>query len=284
MKILGLNGSDRRLGNTEILVKEALMGAEEEGAQVEILKLTDYKVSACDGLAPCVFGSKRCTLDDDLNFILDKIFESDGLVMGVPCYILESTAIIKQIIDRVFSINFRSPAEGKPVGIIVPYGTRGWTPYAFVQTNILSNFLGLKVIDRALIHTQVINEVVLHERAIAKARAIGKAVATAVKTGNTSYLGEPGLCPVCHDRVINILRDDETVECGVCGIRGKLTVEEGKIRVRFQEDALTKHRFTEANKYRHFTYHIKISRDYYNRTRDITKERKKKYAEYLKTN
>lgn len=39
MKILGLNGSERKLGNTEILVKEALMGAEEEGAQVEMLRL-----------------------------------------------------------------------------------------------------------------------------------------------------------------------------------------------------------------------------------------------------
>ena len=41
MKILGLNGSERKLGNTEILVKEALIGAEKEGAQVEMLRLTD---------------------------------------------------------------------------------------------------------------------------------------------------------------------------------------------------------------------------------------------------
>jgi len=282
MKILGVNGSDRRLGNTDILVKEALMGAEEEGAQVEILKLTDYTILACDGLAPCVFGSKRCTLKDDLNFILDKIFESDGIILGTPCYILESTANIKQIIDRVFSINFRSPVAGRPAAIIVPYGTRGWTPYAFLQTNILTQFLGLNVIDRALIHTQVINEAVLHDKAMARARAMGKAVAKAVKTGDTSYLGEPGICPVCHDRVINIYRDNETVECGVCGIRGKLTVEGGKIRVKFEEDTLKNSRFTEENKYRHFTYHIKVSRDYYNRTRHITTERKKKYGEYLK--
>jgi multimeric flavodoxin WrbA len=283
MKILGVNSSDRKLGNTELLIKEALMGAEEEGAQVEILKLTDYRVLACDGLAPCVFGNKRCNLKDDLNFILDKIFESDGIVLGSPCYILESTANIKQIIDRVFSINFRSPVEGRPAGIIVPYGTRGWTPYPFLQTNILTSFLGMKVVDRVLVHTQVINEAVLHGKAMARARAVGKEVARAVKTGDTSYLGEPGICPVCHDRVINIFRDNETVECGVCGIRGKLTVEEGKIKIRFQEDALTNHRFTEENKYRHFTYHIKVSRDWYNRTRHITAERKKKYGEYLKS-
>jgi multimeric flavodoxin WrbA len=283
MKILGLNGSQRKLGNTEILVKEALMGAEEEGAQVEMLRLTDYKILPCDGLAPCVFGNTRCNLEDDFNFIVDKIFDSDGLVLGTPCYILESTAVIKQFIDRAFSVNFRSEARGKPAVIIVPYATRGWTPYAFLQSNMLLLFLGMEVIDRALIHTQAINEVVLYDKALAKVRDMGKAVAKAVKTGDTSYHGESGICPVCQDRVLRILRDDETVECGVCGIRGKLVVEEGKIRVRFEEDALLKHRFTAENIYRHFTYHIKPSRDYFTRTRDITKERRERYREYLKS-
>jgi multimeric flavodoxin WrbA len=282
MKILGLNGSERKLGNTEILVKEALMGAEEEGAQVEMLRLTDYNVLPCDGLAPCVFGNSRCNLKDDFNFIADKIFESDGLILGSPCYILESTAIIKQIIDRAFSVNFRSKARGKPAVIIVPYATRGWTPFAFLQPNLLLLFLGMDVIDRALIHTQAINEVVLYGKALGKAREMGKAVAKSVKTGDTSYRGEPGICPLCQDRVLRILRDDETVECGVCGIRGKLYVEKGKIRVRFVKDTILNHRFTEENIYRHFTYHIKPSRDYFNRTRDVTKERRERYREYLK--
>ena len=283
MKILGLNGSERKLGNTEILVKEALMGAEEEGAQVEMLRLTDYKVLPCDGLAPCVFGNSRCNLQDDFNNIIDKIFEHDGLILGTPCYILESTAIIKQFIDRAFSVNFRSKARGKPAVIIVPYATRGWTPYAFLQPNMLLLFLGMEVIDRALIHTQAINEVVLYDRALIRAREMGRELAKAVKKEDTSYRGEPGICPICHDRVLRILRDDETVECGVCGIRGKMRVEGEKIRVHFDKDAILKHRFTVENIYRHFTYHIKPSRDYFTRTREITKERRERYRDYLKT-
>jgi len=283
MKILGLNGSERKLGNTEILVKEALMGAEEEGAQVEMLRLTDYKVLPCDGLAPCVFGNARCNLQDDFNFIVDKIFESDGLVLGTPCYILESTAIIKQLIDRAFSVNYRSEARGKPATVIVPYATRGWTPYAFLQPNMLLLLLGMEVIDRALIHTQAMNEVVLYNKLLARARGMGREVAKAAKTGDTSYRGEPGICPICQDRVLRILRDDETVECGVCGIRGKIAVEGGKIRVRFAEDATINHRFTAENIYRHFTYHIKPSRDYFTKMKEITKEKRERYREYLKS-
>jgi hypothetical protein len=144
-------------------------------------------------------------------------------------------------------------------------------------------FLGMEVIDRALIHTQAINEVVLYDKALAKARRMGKELAKTVKTGDTSYQGEPGICPICQDRVLRILRDDETVECGVCGIRGKILIEGGKIKVRFDKDATLKHRFTAENIYTHFTYHIKPSRDYFTRTRDITKERKERYRNYLKT-
>ena len=282
MKILGLNGSERKLGNTEILVKEALMGAEEEGAQVEMLRLTDYKVFPCDGLAPCVFGNTRCNLQDDFNFIVDKIFENDGVVLGTPCYILESTAIIKQLIDRAFSVNYRSEARGKPATVIVPYATRGWTPYAFLQPNILFLLLGMEVIDRALVHTQAMNEVVLYDKALAKARKMGREVAKAVKNGDTSYRGESGICPICQDRVLRILRDDETVECGVCGIRGRIAVEKGKIKVHFDKDGISNHRFTQENIYRHFTYHIKPSRDYFTRTRDTTKEKRERYREYPK--
>jgi hypothetical protein len=143
-------------------------------------------------------------------------------------------------------------------------------------------FLGMEVIDRALIHAQAINEVVLYDRALIRAREMGREVAKAVKKGDMSYRGEPGICPICQDRVLRILRDDQTVECGVCGIRGKIRLEGEKIRVRFDKEAILKHRFTEENIYRHFTYHIKPSRDYFTRTRDITKEKRERYRDYLR--
>jgi hypothetical protein len=60
-------------------------------------------------------------------------------------------------------------------------------------------------------------------------------------------------------------------------------MEGRKIKVRFDKDAILKHRFTAENIYTHFTYHIKPSRDYFTRTRDITKERREQYRNYLKT-
>jgi len=283
MKVLGIIGSQRKMGNTDILVKEALMGAEEEGAEVDILRLTDYKLLPCDGLAPCIFGNRGCNLDDDFNYLLGRIYGCDSLIFGAPCYILESTAVVKLMIDRMISVNYRSRARGKPAAVIVPYAGRGWTPYAFLQPNILLMWLGMEVIDRALLFVQGMREALLYDKMLARVHEIGKRVAIATKTGDKTYYGEPGLCPLCHDRNIRVLKDMESVECGVCGMRGELSIENGKIKVDFSEEEISRARFNEEHLWRHFTYHIKPSKDYFLRTRGQNKDKAKKYKEYLRT-
>ena len=286
MKVLGVVASHRRLGNTEILVKEALMAAEEQGAEVEIMRWTDYEILPCDGLATCLFGGAACALKDkdDHNYLLEKIYQCDGLIFGAPCYLLEVPAIVKRFIDRLFVLMSSPPPpsmRGKPAAIIVPYATRGWTSYALLQPNLMLLQLKMAIIDRALIHIQAMSETSADQRALERARKVGVEVATAIKTGDITYQGEPGICPICHDRNIHILKDNETVECGLCGIRGKLRIENGKIKVHFPEEQIKWHRFSEENAYRHFTYEIKPSKDYFMKTWPLLKEKRRKYRDYL---
>jgi len=281
MKVLGVVASHRRLGNTEILVKEALMGAEEEGAEVEIVRWTDYQILPCEGLATCLFSGTGCKLKDkdDHNYLLEKIYECDGLVFGSPCYIKEATAIVKQFIDRLFVLTSSpSRARGKPAVIIMPYATRGWTQYAFLQPNILLSQLGMSVVDRALIHTQGMSEAIAHPEAVKRAHGMGKALATAIRTGDTTYRGEAGVCPVCHDRIIRIHRDNETVECGTCGMTGKLSIEDGKIKVHFPEGQIN---WILSGASGHAAYEILPSKDYFRKLRPVLKEGQEKYRQYL---
>jgi len=285
MKVLGIVASFRRLGNTEILVKEALMGAEEQGAEVEIMRWTDSEILPCEGDATCMFMGRECKQKDKdgHDYLLKKMYQFDGVVFGAPCYILEVPAIVKQFIDRLFVLSSQpSQMRGKPAGIIIPYATRGWTSYAFLQPTILLNQLGMEIIDRELIHIQAMAEASNDQRALDKAHRIGVEVATAIKTGNNKYLGHPGVCPVCHDRIIHIFRDNETVECPTCGIRGQLSIEDSKIKIHFAEEDTKWGRFSEQTGYRHFTYEIKPSKDYFVRTWPILKEKRKKYKDYLR--
>jgi multimeric flavodoxin WrbA len=284
MKILGIVASCRTMGNSEILVKEALMAAEEQGAEVEIVRWNDYKIFHCEGDAACVFGGKGCKYrdKDDHDMLLNQIYGFDGLVLGVPCYFLEAHAVIKQFIDRLFILLTQpSRVRGKPAAIIVPYATRGWTSYAFLQPTIMMHQLGMDIIDKVLVHVQAVSEAAASPGALEQARKVGIELVESIKTGDHSYRGDPGICPICYERDIHILKDNATVECGICGIRGTLTVVDGKIKVYFPEEQFKWHRFSFENMYRHVTYEIKPSKDYFTKAWPEFKQKRVKYAEYL---
>lgn len=282
MKILGMVGSYRKKGNSEILAKEALMGAEEAGAEVELLRMTDYQIEACQGFGLCLFREEGCHIDDGVKSIWSRIDEADGILLSVPCYFLESTAVLKQLIDRAWVLAHRGTFRGKYASVIVPYATRGWIPYAMLQPNIFCGILGLRVIHRAAFNIQGLGEAVHDGEMIKKAHRIGKELALAVKDNDPAYRSEPGLCPICQDWNIRVLKDRRFVECPTCGIRGMLTVKDGRIEVEFDEKAMTEYRFDPEVGYNHFTYHIKPSRDYYLRTKEERKARVRPYKEYLR--
>jgi hypothetical protein len=151
-----------------------------------------------------------------------------------------------------------------------------------IQPNIFCLWLGLDVIERSMMLVQGMSEVVLDEEMMGQARSIGGRVTRAAAGGDRSYRGDPGLCPVCHDRVFRFLKDGETVECGVCAIRGRMSLtEDGKTEIIFDPREVTNHRWTEENIYRHWTYHIKPSKDFFLRTKEQRKEGNRKYREYL---
>jgi multimeric flavodoxin WrbA len=282
MKILGMVGSYRKKGNSEILAKEALMGAEEAGAEVELLRMTDYQIEACQGFGLCLFREEGCHIEDGVKSIWSKIDEADGILLSMPCYFLESTAVLKQLIDRAWVLAHRGTLRGKYASLMVPYATRGWIPYAMLQPNIFFGILGLRVIHRAALNVQGLGEAVHDGEMIEKAHRIGKELALAVQDQDPTYRSEPGLCPICQDWNIRILKNRKFVECPTCGIRGMLMVQDGRIEVKFDEKAMAEYRFDPEVGYNHFTYHIKPSRDYYLRTKEERKAKVKQYKEYLR--
>jgi multimeric flavodoxin WrbA len=282
MKILALNGSFRKNGNTEILLKQALMGAESEGASVEMIRLTDYKIGPCRGCGLCLFRENVCQVqDDDVPFIFSKVDECDGMILGSPCYFLELTAVVKQLIDRCWILGHKLEKIRKPAAVIVPYATRGWIPYVSFQSNILLNLMGMVKINEITVCTQGISEVVLDQEAMDSAYEIGRETAVAARNKDFTYKGDPGVCPSCHDWLFRILKDRETVECPTCGVRGKLNLREGKISVTFEEKAWADSRFRPDVAYNHFTYHIAPSKDYFLRTKEERKLKTQRFKDYL---
>jgi len=99
VKILGLFGSPRRGGNTELLLEEALKGAEKEGAKVERLYLSDFTITPCKECHGCD-DTGNCIILDDMEKIYPKLLEADVVILASPIFFYGVTAWAKALIDR----------------------------------------------------------------------------------------------------------------------------------------------------------------------------------------
>jgi multimeric flavodoxin WrbA len=84
-KVLGIIGSARQGGNTEILVNEVLAGAAEAGAHTDKVVLSKLDIGPCRGCDGCAKAG-RCIQEDDMHALLEQMAQSDVSVFGTPVY------------------------------------------------------------------------------------------------------------------------------------------------------------------------------------------------------
>jgi multimeric flavodoxin WrbA len=109
IRVVGIVGSPRIGGNTELLLTEALKAAAEDGAETELLRLADSEVKPCDA---CLFCRKtgECRIEDDFKSIFDKMVAADGIILGSPVFFGSATPQAKALIDRA---GYLSIAKGR---------------------------------------------------------------------------------------------------------------------------------------------------------------------------
>lgn len=105
MKVMAIVGSRRKNGNTSVLVKESLKPFSEKGIDTELIFLGDLDYQGCNGCNRCK-DSFRCVINDDMQEIYTKMFESDGIILGSPTYFYNVTALVKAFIERCFCLDF----------------------------------------------------------------------------------------------------------------------------------------------------------------------------------
>lgn len=103
MKILAINGSFRKGGNTDIVIDSILRGADEQGAVTEKIFVDDLKLNSCQGCLECR-QEGICRQQDGLQGIVRKIEESDAVVIGSPIYGNYMTGQLKIMLDRMMGV------------------------------------------------------------------------------------------------------------------------------------------------------------------------------------
>jgi len=102
-QIVAIYGSPRRRGNTATLLKHAVQGAVDAGAQVNEIILRDLKMSPCLEIYACKKDG-RCAIKDDFHQVVDQILSAKGLILASPIFFYTVSAHTKILMDRCQSL------------------------------------------------------------------------------------------------------------------------------------------------------------------------------------
>lgn len=118
MKVLGIVGSARKGGNTEIMIEEALAAAREAGAETDMVTVAGKDIKGCDGCDTCR-KTGICHIKDDMQPIYKKMEEADAILLGSPVYFYGVTAQTKAIMDRTILFRGNDALKGKVAAPII---------------------------------------------------------------------------------------------------------------------------------------------------------------------
>ncbi|HPC01266.1 MAG TPA: flavodoxin family protein [Syntrophales bacterium] len=102
MKVIAINGSARKDGNTAILLKTVLGELEAEGIETSLIQLAGNQIAGCRACYRCFKNKDRhCSVKSDmLNDILDAMLAADGILLGSPTYFSDVSANMRALIER----------------------------------------------------------------------------------------------------------------------------------------------------------------------------------------
>lgn len=272
MKILGISAGTPN-GNNDAMCKQGLMGAQEAGADIEFVNLNLLNIQHCTGCKACVMGlfsgkGSRCALKDDFDWLLDKMYDADGILWSVPIFEKGATGLFHTITDRFgprmdrgnVTIASKISAEkgGTPIdprflkGKVVSYmgvGGSDWTTRIQCDFGMQALTPLWKVIDNEVFPWSL--DIIMNDKALARAKEIGRTIAEAAKNPEqAAYHGPEGICPHCHSRNF-FLQEDGKAICCLCGIEGKIEVKDGKYGFTFPEEQLKHAHDTLSGKFIH---------------------------------
>ncbi|AKB18430.1 flavodoxin family protein [Methanosarcina sp. WWM596] len=113
VKILGVSGSPRKGGNTDVLLDSFLKGAESAGAETKKVLLREYSIESCIGCEACRKAGTCIRFHDGMELLYPEIEAAKGLILGSPTYNYNVTAPMKAFIDRLYPYyNFTDERPG----------------------------------------------------------------------------------------------------------------------------------------------------------------------------
>ena len=176
MRIIGINGSPRKKGNTQALLKVALKSSQID--EVKLIHLVDYKIEPCDGCGAC-WATKKCPIHDDLEKVINELVKSDAILVGSPVYYGTVSAQMKEFIDRSGELlGSRGYPLKKKIGgaLVVARRWGGVTTWTTLLLYILKMRLIVPGSGWSVAIAMKPNEVMKDQEGIERAKELGESI------------------------------------------------------------------------------------------------------------
>lgn len=304
MKVLGISFGTKN-GTNDSICTEALMGASEAGADVELIRMSTLEIKHCTGCCACaktLFSGKgnMCVLKDDFEWLLDKMLGADGIIISDPVFEEGASGLFHTIMDR---FGPRMDRGNNMISTKIAEETGGKVPDPRILKDKVISYIGVggsdwgtrvqcehgmhalttmwKVIDNAWFPWA--KEILMDDEKLASVRKIGRDLADAAKdVEHAEYQGESGLCPHCHNRLFYLDHNSTIAICSLCGMAGEVVIENRRTSFVFPKEQLEHAHDTLPGKFLHGD-DIQRNEGAFAELRQTEgyKMRKKKYMEFI---
>jgi multimeric flavodoxin WrbA len=153
--VVGISGSPRKNGNTDILVKTALDECAKRGAKTVFLRLQNLKLNFCKACLKCK-EKGFCVQKDDMQKVYQLLHKADAVVLGSPVYFATVSAQMKTFMDRLIALigkDFESRLEkGKRALLLFAQGAEGANTFKYGLKPLVTTlrWLGCKVVGTVI--------------------------------------------------------------------------------------------------------------------------------------
>ncbi len=148
-KVLGIEGSPRKGGNSDLLLDAFMEGASASGHETEKIYVCSRKIAPCDEENTC-FKTGACRVKDEMQPIYGKLLGADVLVVSSPVFFMGAPAQLKAVIDRCQALWAKRFVLKKPLR--AEGGTRRGYLLGVSGLNKKEAFTGLKETMKAFFH------------------------------------------------------------------------------------------------------------------------------------
>ena len=182
MKVLMINGSPRKDGNTSIALRELEKTFAAEGIETETVQIGNQDIRGCIACNYCREHGK-CVFNDAVNELAPKFEECDGLIVASPVYYASANATLIAALDRLF---YSAPVnKTMKVGASVVVARRGGLSATFDELNKYFTISGMPVASSQYwnsVHGRLPGEAAKDEEGLQTMRTLAKNMAFMIKS------------------------------------------------------------------------------------------------------